>query len=324
MNSGLYTRPGVSATASVAAWANLFPAPMTNVSNVYLALKDLGVRAFRTDSAPSAAAPFPVLLPGPPTLTTREVSWPTTSSSASSSSGLKRLSMYSLAKVLGTEISSWSSWRATGRMPSNQTLKDETSMCSEARSKTSVQTCSALPTMLLDPGVDDGLDQIPAERGDEALARLVGHDETMLFQDRQVPVSGAHAYLQPISHRRGTNLTALQDRDEHLLLPLGDVHPRHTVRVSSLRGRRRNLSFLDHSLVCVRGDGGHGAATDVVLDGNRPTDLLGLRACDAKPGSDAPDLTERLGRGAGKAELHRPALVLHPRSFIRNAHDVTV
>src|SRR5215207_5177696 len=145
MNSGLYTRPGVSATASVAAWANLFPAPITNVSNVYLALKDRGVRAFSADSAPSAAAPFPVLLPGPPTLTTREVSWPTTSSS----SGLKRLSMYSLAKVLGTEISSWSSWRATGRMPSNQTLSEETSMCSEARSKTSVQTCSALPTTYL-------------------------------------------------------------------------------------------------------------------------------------------------------------------------------
>src|SRR5215203_2007463 len=149
MNSGLYTRPGVSATASVAAWANLLPAPITNVSNVYLALKDLGARAFRTDSAPCAAAPFPEFSPGPATLTTREVSWPTTSSSASSSSGLKRLSMYSLAKVLGTEISSWSSWRATGRMPSNQTLSEETSMCSEARSKTSVQTCSALPTTYL-------------------------------------------------------------------------------------------------------------------------------------------------------------------------------
>src|SRR5215213_2267551 len=207
-------------------------------------------------------------------------------------------------------------------MPSNQTLKDETSMCSEARSKTSVQTCSALPTMLLDPGVDDGLDQIPAERGDEALARLVGHDETMLFQDRQVPVSGAHAYLQPISHRRGTNLTALQDRDEYLLLPLGDVHPRHTVRVSSLRGRRRSLPLFELSL--SGGDGGHGAPTDVVLDGDRPADLLGRRACDAKPGSDTPDLIEGLGGSAGEAELHGPALVLHPRSLVRDAHDVAV
>src|ERR687890_2737119 len=210
MKSGLYTRPGVSATASVAAWANLLPAPITNVSNVYLARKDLGVRAFRTDSAPSAAAPFPAWLPGPPTLTTREVSLPTTSSSACSRSGLKRLSMYSLANVLGTEISSWSSYRATGRMPSNQTLKDETSMCSEARYNTSIQTCSALPTTLLDPGADYGLEQIPAERGDETLTRLVGHDEAVLFEDREIPVRGAYADLQPVGHGRGTYLTALQ------------------------------------------------------------------------------------------------------------------
>src|SRR5215211_3317423 len=207
-------------------------------------------------------------------------------------------------------------------MPSNQTLKDETSMCSEARSKTSVQTCSALPTMLLDPGVDDGLDQIPAERGDEALARLVGHDETMLFQDRQVPVSGAHAYLQPISHRRGTNLTALQDRDEYLLLPLGDVHPRHTVRVSSLRGRRRSLPLFELSL--SGGDGGHGTATDVVLGGDRIADLLGRCTGDAKPGSDAPDLTKGLRRGTAETELHCPAFVLHPRSLVRDAYDVAL
>src|SRR5215210_3115972 len=209
-------------------------------------------------------------------------------------------------------------------MPSNQTLRDETSMCSEARSKTSVQTCSALPTTLLDPGVDDGRDQIPAERGDEALARLIGHDKAVLFKDREIPVRGAYAYLQPVSHGRGTNLTALQNRDEHLLLPLGDVHPRHAVRVLSLRGRRRRFALLDHSLASGNGDGGHGAATDVVLDNDRPAGLLGRRACDAKPGSDTPDLTEGLGRGATETELHRPALVLHPRSFVRNTHDVTL
>src|ERR671917_2288454 len=144
MNSGLYTMPGVSATASVAAWANLLPAPITNVSNVYLVLDDLGVRALRTDSAPSAAAPLPACAPGLATLTTRDVSPPTTEVKTSSRSGLKRLSMYSLAKVLGTEISRRSSCRSTGRMPSNHTRSDETSICSDARSRTSVQTCSTL------------------------------------------------------------------------------------------------------------------------------------------------------------------------------------
>src|SRR4028118_1661683 len=56
--------PGVSATASVAAWANLLPAPITNVSNVYLALNDLGVRAFKADSAPSVPAPVGGGAPG--------------------------------------------------------------------------------------------------------------------------------------------------------------------------------------------------------------------------------------------------------------------
>ena len=71
------------------------------------ALNERGVRALSTDSAPSAAAPLPA--PGPATLTTREVSSPTTEFKTSSRSGLKRLSMYSFAKVLGTEISSRSS-----------------------------------------------------------------------------------------------------------------------------------------------------------------------------------------------------------------------
>ena len=91
-----------------------------------------------TDSAASAAPlPDPT---GAPTLTTSELSRPITESSTSSSSGRKRLSMYSLAKVFGTEISNRSSLTSTGRMPSNQTLSDETSICSEARSKTSAQT----------------------------------------------------------------------------------------------------------------------------------------------------------------------------------------
>src|SRR5690606_16567087 len=35
MNNGLYARDGASATATAAAWANRFDAPMTKVSNVY-------------------------------------------------------------------------------------------------------------------------------------------------------------------------------------------------------------------------------------------------------------------------------------------------
>jgi hypothetical protein len=77
------------------------------VSKVYLALKDLGALAFSTEPAASAAAPFGVR--SPPTLTIREASWPSTSSSTSSRRGRKRLSMYSLAKVLGTAISNPSS-----------------------------------------------------------------------------------------------------------------------------------------------------------------------------------------------------------------------
>jgi hypothetical protein len=34
MNSGLYDRPGFSATERAAAWANRFEAPMTNWSKV--------------------------------------------------------------------------------------------------------------------------------------------------------------------------------------------------------------------------------------------------------------------------------------------------
>jgi hypothetical protein len=82
---------------------------MTNVSKVYFARNDRGVRAFNTDSAPSVAAPFPIPGRSPPTLTIRDASRPSTESRASSRSGRKRLSMYSLAKVLGTEISNRSS-----------------------------------------------------------------------------------------------------------------------------------------------------------------------------------------------------------------------
>jgi len=34
MNSGLYDRAGISATASAAAWANRLDVPVTNASNV--------------------------------------------------------------------------------------------------------------------------------------------------------------------------------------------------------------------------------------------------------------------------------------------------
>ena len=78
---------------------------MTNVSNVYLALKDLGVRVFRTAQRPLQPRRSRCGRRFSDT-DHREVSWPTTSSSASSRSGLKRLSMYSLANVLGTDISS--------------------------------------------------------------------------------------------------------------------------------------------------------------------------------------------------------------------------
>ena len=114
------------------------PAPITNVSKVYLTLNDRGALALSTESAASAAPlPDPT---GAPTLTTSELFRPITESSTSSRSGLKRLSMYSFANVFGTEISSRSSLTSTGRMPSNQTLSDETSICSDARSNTSAHT----------------------------------------------------------------------------------------------------------------------------------------------------------------------------------------
>src|SRR5215203_728075 len=166
-------------------------------------------------------------------------------------------------------------------MPSNQTLRDETSMCSEARSKTSVQTCSALPTTLLDPGIDYGLDEVLAERGDETFARLISHDEAVLFEDREIPVRGAYAYLQPLGHGRGTYFSALEDGDECLLLPLGDVHPRHAVRIPSLRCHGSFFSVLDHRRITGHRDGSHGPATNVVLDGECPTGFLGRRARDA-------------------------------------------
>src|SRR5215203_359751 len=145
----------------------------------------------------------------------------------------------------------------------------------------------------------------------------------MLFEDREISVRGAYAYLKSVRHGRRTHLTTLEHRDEHLLLPLGDVHPGHTVRVPSPRRRLvRRLLFLGDGLVTGHGDGYHGAATDVVLDGDRTTSLLGRRAGDAEARADTTYLSQSLWRGAAETELHRTALVLHARPFVRDAHDV--
>src|SRR3712207_210132 len=105
----------------------------------------------------------------------------------------------------------------------------------------------------------------------------------------------------------------------------GDVHPRHPVLVATRRRRcLRGRFLLRTGPLAADGDGYHGAAADVVLDGHRPPHLLRRRACYAETRADAPDPAQRLRRGAGEAELHRPRLVLYPGPLVRDPYDVPV
>src|SRR3712207_1742237 len=99
---------------------------------------------------------------------------PSVESRACSSSGLKRLSMYSFAKELGTAISNRLSYMPVGRVPSNQTRSDGSFMpWSERRSRTCIHNSSTeRGATLLHPGADDGLDEVAPERGNLALPRV--------------------------------------------------------------------------------------------------------------------------------------------------------
>src|SRR5215211_6786548 len=150
---------------------------------------------------------------------------------------------------------------------------------------------------LSDPGVDDGFYQIPPERRDDALPRFVRDHQPVLLEDREVAIGGADADLQPFRYRRRADLTAFQHRDQNLLLPLRDVHARHPIRVPPGRSRLRRTLLLRRRLLAGHGDGRHGTATDVVLDGHRTPHLLRRRASDAQARAYAPDLAQSLRRG---------------------------
>src|SRR5918997_6331868 len=177
---------------------------------------------------------------------------------------------------------------------------------------------------LLYPGADDRLYHVLAEGSDEPLARLVRLDEPMLLEHGEIPVRGAYADLQPLRHRRGADLAALEHGDEYLLLPLRDVHARHAVRVPARRRPRLHGIRLRRGPVGIaHRDCRHRAAADVVLDGQCSSRLLRRGPGHAETSADATDLLEHLCRCPAEAEFHGPVLVLDAGSPIRDADHVS-